>query len=97
MQRVYEHALSQYDPNQKEDSAQPPLPKLDQKMQRDSLRHVVQKLQDSQQLWLDYREKACGAIEDKYKGGTIVGEVVPLCKIDLTKQRTKFLRDNFGK
>jgi uncharacterized protein YecT (DUF1311 family) len=96
MQRAYQHALSLNDPDQKEDSMQPPLPKFDRKMLRENRQHIVQKLRESQRLWLEYREKACGAIADKYVAGTIAGEIVPVCKIDLTEQRTKFLLDNFA-
>lgn len=96
MQTAYVRALSLNDPNRKEENSQPLLPKIDRKSMRESRQHMTQKLRDSQRLWLQYREQACGAVEDKYEGGTIVGEVVPLCKIDLTEQRTKFLRVNFS-
>lgn len=96
MQGAYKHALSLNETNQSGEGQQLPLPKLDQKLLREHQRSVVRRLRDSQRLWLEYREASCGAVENKYTGGTIVGEAVPLCKTDLTKQRTKFLRDNFG-
>ena len=52
-------------------------------------------LNASQQAWLKYRESACGAVGDSYDGGTFAEVAVPLCRADMTRARTKFLRTYF--
>jgi uncharacterized protein YecT (DUF1311 family) len=73
------------------------LPKYDREFALESNRKILRKLRESQKAWYAYRESACGAVEQTYEGGTITALVIPLCKIEITQQRTKFLVKNFGK
>jgi uncharacterized protein YecT (DUF1311 family) len=59
----------------------------EQRMRRD--------LNLSQKASLDYRQSACGTVAEMYDGGTIAAVGVPLCKAEMTRARTKFLRDYF--
>lgn len=49
------------------------------------------KLQDSQDAWLDYRKKACDAVLDFYKSGTIRNSEYSRCQTRLTRQRMRDL------
>jgi len=99
MQRAYRSALAAYTHNPEEYKTLYPefsKSKYDMEHQEKADKRVLRKLSESQRLWVAYRESACGAIEEKYEGGTIIGEVVPICKDELTKERTKWLEAQFG-
>jgi len=53
-------------------------------------------LNASQAAWADYVRVSCGAVAETYDKGTLAQINVPECKAELTRQRTKFLRDYFG-
>jgi uncharacterized protein YecT (DUF1311 family) len=99
MQRAYKGALAAYTHSPEEYKTLYPEfseSKYDLEHQEETDKRVLRKLRQSQRLWVAYRESACGAIEEKYEGGTIIGEVVPICKDELTKERTKWLEAQFG-
>jgi len=77
MQRAYERALTACanSPKERKEREQRAT-SYDQGQERRFLR----KLKQSQRLWLAYRESTCGVIEEKYEGGNITAEVVPICK-----------------
>jgi uncharacterized protein YecT (DUF1311 family) len=96
MKRAYNHALAVYRPSPQKEKELKGLPTHDQEFARESDKRILRKLMESQRLWMAYRESACAVVEGKYGGGTITALVVPLCKKELTEQRTKWLKDNFG-
>ena len=50
----------------------------------------------SQSAWADYVRVTCAAVADVYDNGSLTEVAVPKCKAELTRQRTKILRDYFG-
>ena len=48
-------------------------------------------LQGTQRAWLDYRKKACEAVFEFYKNGTIRNSEQARCEIRLTRQRMQDL------
>jgi uncharacterized protein YecT (DUF1311 family) len=96
MQRAFQAALDRNTPNQEEQREISTLPKYDREKALEDNAKMLRKLKESQKAWVAYCEIACGTIAQKYEGGNIVSLVVPLCKIDMTQQRTKFLKENFG-
>lgn len=51
----------------------------------------LKSIEESQDLWLTYRNSHCGAVYDTWRDGTIRTSMGLGCKIDLTQQRTKKL------
>lgn len=49
------------------------------------------RLQESQNAWLQYRIKACDAVFELYKGGTIRNSEQARCETRLTRQRIRDL------
>jgi uncharacterized protein YecT (DUF1311 family) len=90
-------ALQSYTPRADEQKENAALPRYDRDHEALYERRMRSDLQESQKIWLQYRAAACAAVSDKYDGGTIRPAATSLCKADMTQQRTKFLRDNFGK
>jgi uncharacterized protein YecT (DUF1311 family) len=89
-------ALHSYGPTTTEQKGNAALPKYDRDHEAQYEKRMRSDLQESQRIWLQYRAAACAAVSDKYDGGTIGPAATSLCKADMTEQRTKFLRDNFG-
>jgi uncharacterized protein YecT (DUF1311 family) len=50
-----------------------------------------QELVEAQRLWVQFRDKDCGAIYDLWRGGTIRGAMYWGCMIARTEARTKEL------
>ena len=59
-------------------------------------RKIRADLNVSQSAWADYVRETCGAVADTYDKGTLTEVTVSECKAELTRQRTKILRDYFG-
>lgn len=95
MNRAFQQALSNYLPSAERDNEAPKMSKLDLELLHEADKRTVRSLRQSQARWLAYRESTCSAVENKYDGGTIIAEAVPACKIELTQQRTDWLRSNF--
>ncbi len=62
----------------------------------DNLKAIIgdnarEKLQVSQEAWLDYRKKACEAVFEFYKGGTIRNAEQARCQTRLTRARMRDL------
>jgi uncharacterized protein YecT (DUF1311 family) len=62
----------------------------------DNLKAIIdgeaqKKLQDSQNAWLDYRKKACDAVYEFYKDGTIRNSEQARCQTRLTRDRMRAL------
>ena len=96
MKGAFGHALEVYIPTAQEKKQTAALPKLDRDRQTDWERKMLRDLRASQNTWLAYRQSACGAAEDMYDGGTISAVAVGLCRAEMTRAQTKFLRDYFG-
>jgi uncharacterized protein YecT (DUF1311 family) len=47
--------------------------------------------------WRDYRERECRSAYFSYDGGTMAGQALLQCKIDLSKSRRTFLGQLYGK
>jgi uncharacterized protein YecT (DUF1311 family) len=91
---AYAAALRQYSHSSAEEgTAWPKGDAHDQSQYEGRMRRA---LIGSQRAWLQYRVTACNSVREMYDGGTITGPAVALCQAELTKQRTKFLRDYFG-
>ena len=88
-------ALKRYTPkpdDMKENALSPP----ERDQQAEYERRMRQRLELSQKMWLQYQSAACAAVSDFYEGGTMGPTAAALCKVEIAKQRAKFLRDNFG-
>ncbi len=95
MNRAFQQSLANYLPSAERDNEGPKMSKLDLELLHEADKRTVRGLRQSQARWLAYRESACSAVENMYDGGTIVAEAVPACKIELTQQRTDWLRSYF--
>ena len=95
MNRAFQQALSNYLPSAERDNEAPKMSKLDLGLLHEADKRTVRSLRQSQARWLAYRESACSAVENMYDGGTVIAEAVPACKIELTQQRTDWLRSYF--
>ena len=51
----------------------------------------LKSIENSQDIWLKYRDSHCNAVYDTWRDGTIRGSMSIGCKIDLTQKRTKEL------
>ena len=89
-------AFRNYTGNQVKEREKHPLPKNEPEKQIRWENVVSAELRASQRTWLKYRESACGTVELTYDGGTFASVAVPLCKTDLTRERTKFLQEYFA-
>ncbi len=89
-------ALQSYTPTADQRKENAALPKYDRDHEAQYEKRMRSDLLESQRIWLQYRAAACATVSDKFDGGTISPSATSLCKTDLTQQRTKFLRDNFG-
>ncbi|QJR79744.1 DUF1311 domain-containing protein [Alteromonas pelagimontana] len=56
---------------------------------------IIQSLDKSQNAWLLYREAHCDAIYEMWSGGTIRGVMFGGCMLQLTKQRTHKIWEDF--
>jgi uncharacterized protein YecT (DUF1311 family) len=89
-------AIRYYTESEVKNNEKQSLPKTEQDAQIRWEKAMVGKLRTSQQAWLKYRESACGTVGLMYDGGTFASVAVPLCKADLTRERTKFLQGYFA-
>lgn len=95
MKLAFDAALRNYTEEHVDTNEKQALPKTEQEEQVRWEAAMLRRVKASQRAWLTYRESACGTVKAMYAGGTIAAVIVPLCKADLTLQRTKFLRDYF--
>jgi len=56
---------------------------------------AVSNLRDTERKWLAYREAACNAESDLYKGGSIAPQMYGFCAVKLTKRRIADLKDAY--
>ncbi len=56
---------------------------------------AIAALRKSQEAWLAYREKHCAAIYELWSDGTIRGAMYNGCLLELTKQRTHTIWNNY--
>jgi uncharacterized protein YecT (DUF1311 family) len=94
MNQAFDHALSAYLPNSHQEEDLSATPKIKEIVEGED-RSTVAALRESQSEWLSYRSSACSAVEHKYEGGTASSEAAEACRLELTEQRTKWLRSNF--
>jgi uncharacterized protein YecT (DUF1311 family) len=71
------------------------LPKFDRDQQTAWNLRMSQGLTSSQTTWLTYRESACSTVRTMYDTGTMGPVAVTLCKVNITKDRIRFLRSYF--
>ena len=55
----------------------------------------VSNLRDTERKWLAYRDTACKAESEIFKGGTIVPQTFHLCVVKLTKRRIADIKDAY--
>jgi uncharacterized protein YecT (DUF1311 family) len=92
MNQTLEQALSEYLRHDTEDlSASPEIKQIVE----DEDRLTVAALRQSQTEWLAYRDSACSAVEHSYDGGTAASWATETCRLELTGQRTRWLKSNF--
>jgi uncharacterized protein YecT (DUF1311 family) len=87
-------ALQQYSESSGKENT--PLPKSEEREQRDYDAKMRGSILASQKAWIQYRTAACQSVAMMYDGGTISASAVPSCQAALTRERAKFLRDYFG-
>jgi len=92
MNQTLEQALSEYLRHHNEDLSA--TPKIKQIVE-DEDRLTVAALRQSQTEWLAYRDSACSAVEHSYDGGTSASWAAEMCRLELTEQRTRWLKSNF--
>ena len=82
MQRTYERALTSHSgplsPQEKKELAA--LPRADRQLELMWRSRMLRRLQESQRLWMAYRDSTCGAYAATYEEGNITASVVPICK-----------------
>ena len=93
MDQALKRAIADFLPALEEQKELPVLPKMDRRFIKKHARLAVVALKTSQIKWLSYRESACSVFEHKYAGGNISAEIIPECKLELARQRTKWLQD----
>ncbi len=71
------------------------LPKYDREHELMWSKVTLKRLRKSQALWRAYRDSTCAAYAAQFEEGNITGKLVPMCKTELTQQRTKWLQDAF--
>jgi len=59
----------------------------------DSLKGAADALRDAQRAWITYRDKACAAYGYLARGGTMEPQLIYICRANLTRERTKELKD----
>lgn len=96
LQSALTDALQRYTPKTDE-MKENALPQPERDQQAEYEKHMRQKLEFSQKMWLQYQSAACDAVSDFYEGGAMGPTAGALCKAEIARQRAKFLRDNFGK
>ena len=94
MNLAFEHALSAYLPGSHPEKGLSATGKVRQIVEEED-RLTVASLRESQTEWLSYRNSTCSAIQHMYEGGTVSSEAAEACRLELTEQRTKWLRSNF--
>ena len=94
MNQAFEHALSAYLPGSHPEKGLSETGKVRQIVEEED-RLTVAALRESQTEWLSYRNSACSAIQHMYEGGTVSSEAAEACRLELTEQRTKWLRSKF--
>jgi uncharacterized protein YecT (DUF1311 family) len=57
------------------------------------LKGAADTLRDAQRAWIPYRDKACEAYGFLARGGTLEPMLVLSCRADLTRQRTRELKE----
>ena len=92
MNLTLDQVLSEYLRHHDEDDSA--TPKIKQIVE-DEDRLTVAALRQSQTEWLAYRDSACSAVQHSYDGGTSASWAAEMCKLELTKHRTKWLKGNF--
>jgi uncharacterized protein YecT (DUF1311 family) len=96
MTLAFDRALESYVSTPAKKKENQILPKFDRIGQIKWEKRMRRDLRISQKAWLGYRESACGAVQEMYDTGTIAKVAVPLCMVEITMARTKFLRGYFG-
>ena len=89
-------ALQHYNPTPIEQKENAALPKYDRDHEAQYEKRMRRNLEVSQRIWRQYRAAACAAVSDSFDGGTISPVATSFCKEEITRQRIKFLHDNFG-
>jgi len=56
---------------------------------------IFQKIQESHNIWLNYRKKHCNAIYASYDTGSMRLIAHPSCMLDMTRQRIQTIQDSF--
>jgi uncharacterized protein YecT (DUF1311 family) len=95
LKAMFDATLQPYTESTLKTNKRKSLPKSEEQEQVRWEKAMLKKFGASQQAWMKYRDSACGTLEFMYAGGTISSVTVPLCKADLTRERTKFLQDHF--
>lgn len=94
LKQVLADILRQYsEATEKGDTA---LPKSEEREQSHYDSKMRRTLMVSQRAWVQYRAAACMSVAEMYDGGTITTQAALSCQAALTRDRSKFLRDNFG-
>ena len=55
----------------------------------------VSNIRDTERKWLAYRDTACKAESELFKGGTIAPQIFHLCVVKLTKRRIADIKDAY--
>jgi uncharacterized protein YecT (DUF1311 family) len=55
----------------------------------------ISNLRDTERKWLAFREAACKAESDLYKGGSIAPQIFGFCVVKLTKRRIADIKDAY--
>jgi uncharacterized protein YecT (DUF1311 family) len=92
MNQTLDQVSSGYSRHHEEDLSA--TPKIKQIVE-DEDRLTVAALRQSQAEWLAYRNSACSSVQHSYDGGTSGSWAAEMCRLELTEQRTKWLKANF--
>lgn len=92
MQAALDHDLAQFAPSEENLKG---LKGETREKQRKWYADMQQQLRASQTAFLDYRKNTCGIFDVMYAEGTMRPVAVMDCHLKLTKDRAKWLRDNF--
>jgi uncharacterized protein YecT (DUF1311 family) len=87
MQKVYRETLAAF--QSRDEAGELASPEKGFKVQ------VAQKLRESQEEWLLYRDSFCQALEASFDGGTAAAFNVAECQSDLNHHRTQELKTWF--
>jgi uncharacterized protein YecT (DUF1311 family) len=94
LETAFADALQRYTPKA-DDVKENALPPPERDQQSEYERRMRQRLELSQKIWLQYQSAACAAVLDFYESAAMGPTAAALCKAEIAKQRSKFLRDNF--